>query len=210
MSRPEAGTPLGSASGFGALALSLWLMFNRGWRMQLAHVAGHILGPAVGFGGKYPVLTVALTAALLVVLGTAIRQLGSNAVEDARETHRLHVLAKALRGRGATDMRNEREELLRVQQRRQMREFRRMPFSLLMAAPLFLWLAGFVARYPAASMPWNPAADLSGRVLLPNWVVLQLGISIPLGGLLSRGVRLLQLRRSGTSSPRRDHVRTDS
>src|SRR5687768_16701640 len=65
------GTPLVILS----FVLVFFILFDipKGINRGTAQLAGFILGPVIGFGGAYPLLTIFLASVVLVVATTAIR-----------------------------------------------------------------------------------------------------------------------------------------
>ncbi|HEX2066759.1 MAG TPA: hypothetical protein VHI93_08105, partial [Candidatus Thermoplasmatota archaeon] len=86
MAPPAPGPRKGSGNlvNIAGLVLVFFVLFNEDLRNQLGEWAGFVLDPTIGFGGRYPVLTILLAGAVLVGVTTVVRHFTTDWIETAR------------------------------------------------------------------------------------------------------------------------------
>ena len=77
-----------------------FVLFNPGVRNTMGTYAGYVLNPAIGFGGHYPVLTILIAGALLVVATTVVRHFTTDWIDTARmQAHMRHFQKEMMAAR---------------------------------------------------------------------------------------------------------------
>lgn len=191
------------------LVLVFFILFNEGLRTRLGTWAGYALDPTIGFGGRYPVLTVLLAGAVLVVVTTVVRHFTTDWIETARnQAFARHFQREMMAARKENNtykikkLTEAQPEMMRRTQEMNSKQLKTMPITMLVAVPLFAWMSTFLARldYTWFSAPWNPSVDMftsngilpfgaEGSSLFQHWILLYMVLSIPLGALLQKAMK---------------------
>ncbi len=203
MSAPDTPKP---AAPFG-LVIAFYVMFNANLRNLLGAYAGYVLNPLVGFGDKYPVLTIMITGSLLVVLSTIVRHFTTDWVENARmqayNKHYRQEMMKAQKEKNLYRIKQLEEykpTMMAMSQKAQSAQLKTMPLTMLVVIPLFAWMGLYISRldYTWFSTPWNPAVTMFGTngivppwntSVFPHYILLYIALSIPLGSLIQKGMK---------------------
>lgn len=197
----------GNLMTFVMIALVMIILFDPRLRDAVAGWVGVVLMPVIGFGGEFPVLTIMVTGALMVVLTTLIRHFTTDWLELARTQaimrHFQKEMSQARKDNNTYRMKKLQDaqpKIMEAQQKTQMATMKTMPYTMIVVIPLFAWLFVFLdgATYWWFTAPWNPTVDmfakngiLFGSSVLPHWILLYTALSIPLGALLNKGMKYL-------------------
>lgn len=190
---------MGSLWTFVTFGIVLFIMFNEELRNQLGDWVGLVLNPAIGFGGRYPVLTIMIAGTIMVLATTLIRHFTTDWLEQARFQSYMRSFTKELstaRKENNTykmkKLQDRQPEVLLKQQEVQAKQMKTMPYTMLIVIPLFAWLITFLISldYWWYSAPWNSRVDM-WRIafLFPNYILLYMTLSIPLGALVQKAMK---------------------
>ena len=188
----------GSLVTFVSFAVMLFILFNNNLRLQLGKYVGVVLNPAIGFGGKFPVLTILISGTLLVVLTTVIRHFTTDWLEQAKFSTYMRAFNKELMAARKENnsyktkkLMDRQPELLQKQQEVSAKQMRTMPLTMVVVVPLFAWLFLFLSTldYWWYSAPWNPRVDMFAATVFPHYILLYMTLSIPLGALVQKAMK---------------------
>ncbi len=188
----------GSLMTFVVFGVVLFVMFNEGLRQQLGRWVGFALDPAIGFGGKFPVLTIVIAGTIMVLATTLVRHFTTDWLEQARFQAYMRSFTKELSSARKENntykmkkLQDRQPEVLQKQQEVQAKQMKTMPFTMIIVIPLFAWLFEFLVQldYWWYSAPWNPRVDMFGQTVFPHWVLLYMTLSIPLGALVQKAMK---------------------
>lgn len=188
----------GSLWTFVAFGIIIFVMFNASLRTKLGQWVGVVLDPAIGFDGKYPVLTIVIAGTIMVLATTLIRHFTTDWLEQARVQAYMRSFQKELgAARKANNtfklkkLQDKQPEVLMKQQELQAASMKTMPFTMIIVVPLFAWVFQFLTGldYWWYSSPWNPRVDMFDSTVFPHWVLLYMTLSIPLGALVQKAMK---------------------
>ncbi len=181
--------------------LMFYVLLNEDIRTGMGDFIDTALGPAIGFGGQYPVLTVMIAGTLMVLLTTAVRHFTTDWLEMAksqaymREFQREFAAARKENNTYRLKKLTEKQpEVMQKQAEMSSKQLKTMPYTMIIVVPLFAWLLHFLTTsvdYTFYSNPWNPTVDMFGTNVFPNWILLYMTLSIPVGALVQKSMKFL-------------------
>ena len=184
--------------------LMLWIMFDNTLRTAIGTLIGFGLQPAIGFDYNLPLITVLVAGILSITFSTLVRHFMIDWVEMARINRRMTALRKAsMDALKRRDM-NRYDQLAKVQKEASaetmgmtMNQMKPTMITMIFVIGGFTWLWLFITTSPYHffSVPWNLSVDLTASNLLPNWVLVYSLLSIPVGQVLGRGLKLYSFSR---------------
>lgn len=206
-----------------ALVFLVLFDYPRGLRDGTAWVAGFILNPIIGFGGRYPLLTIFLASVVLVIATTAIRHFLTDWTKMAKMQEAMRAFSKEMKEARKTNntyklkkLTDAQADLMQLQSQAQMEQMKPMALTMLLVIPIFAWLgawlAGLAADMPrsdgstydflAFRAPWNaewnimdPYTWITGNPgWFPRWIVLYSLFGIPFGQIAQRALKLWEYR----------------
>lgn len=152
---------------FLAFGLVILILFNEALRQALGNAVGVVLGPVIGFGYVYPLLTIFLASLILVVATTAIRHFMVDWVQMARVQEAMRSFQKefsAARKENNTykikKLTDAQPEVMQLQAEMSTEQMKPMAFTMLLVVPIFAWLA-HLFFVPGAGDPTAPGAFIS-------------------------------------------------
>ena len=169
-------------------------------RSWIALSLDSVFYPLIGFGGKFPLLTVILAGILVVLLSSFFTNLFTDwkAVGKAQETSRAFQkeLSKA-RKEGNTNRVNKlmkmQPQIMKMTTQSSSGMMKPMFFLFIFIAPIFIWLLYFLSnlQYYFFTVPWANSVSLFGRGIniMSNWFLLYLLFSMVLGQLIRQGFK---------------------
>lgn len=159
-------SPWSTALLFVSFGLVILILFNQPLRQQLGNAAGFVLGPVIGFGYVYPLLTIFLASLVLVVATTAIRHFMVDWVQMARVQEAMRSFQKEfMEARKANNtykikkLTDAQPEVMQLQAEMSTEQMKPMAFTMLLVVPIFAWLAHLFFVPPADS------ADAAGAFI---------------------------------------------
>lgn len=188
----------------------LYIMINASIRDALGNAVGYALGPVIGFGGKFPVLTIMLGGTLLVLLTTLVRHFTTDWLDMAKSQavmrHYQKEMGKARKDNNTYRLKKLQEmqpEILQKSQQMQQKQLKTMPLTMIVVIPLYAWMFTFVTalEYLYFAEPWNPAVSMFGHdgivlgsSVFPHWILLYMTLSVPLGALAQKTMKYVAWR----------------
>ena len=167
----------------------------------LGYYFGLILKPIIGFGGKYPILTIFLAGLIVVFLSGAL----TNFFTDWRRMGEMQESQKAFqkeiqkaRKEGNTNRMNKlmkmQPEMMRKQQDASSGSMKSMLFLIIFIFPIFIWLRTFLAGLDHFyfTVPWANYVSLFDKpFLMQAWLWLYLIFSMVFGQLIRQGLKII-------------------
>ena len=200
--------PQGTGSMFLMLIVMFGMLiafFNQGVRNTAVSGMNFVLAPTIGFGGSLPVITIMIAELIVVLLGTTLRLLFTDFVEQARIQKIMAALRKEQREAFKSRDQDRIKKLNRHQNKYMMentqlmnKQMRILPITLIVIFPLFTWLSVFLYAlpYPVFTVPWSPRVYFTEQFLVfPTWVYLYAVLGIPFTQIYQRLLRYFMLKR---------------
>lgn len=200
--------PQGTGSMFLTLIMMLVLLFaffDPGVRDAAVSGFNYVLKPSIGFGGSLPMITIMIAELIVVLLGTTLRLLFTDFVEQARLQRIMNALRKEqreafkVRDQDRIKKLNQHQNKYLVQNTQLMnKQMRIMPITLIIIFPLFTWLSVFLFSlpYPVFAVPWAYRVYFTHQFLVfPAWVYLYAILGIPFTQIYQRLLRYFILKR---------------
>lgn len=186
------------------IVLTLFIVLDQRLRSFLARIVGYVLNPAIGFGGRLPIVTIILAALIMIGASTVVRHYLVDWVKMARINNTMRAFHKAMReARVSKDPKRQEQltkfqtkQLLAMQAELSTGQMKTFAPTMLVVIPLFAWLWEFVQRldYPFFTAPWNPTVEMFKSTLLPHWILFYSVITIPFGTLLQKLLKYIEWR----------------
>jgi len=188
------------------LMLALLVAFlNPGIRNSTVNAMNVVLAPTIGFGGRFPTITIMIAELVVVLLGTTLRIIYTDFVEQARIQNVMNALRKEQREAFRSRDQDKIKKLTAVQNKYLIentqlmnKQFRILPVTLVIIFPLFTWLSVFLLRlpYPAFTLPWSARSYFTSNFLIfPEWVYLYAILGIPFTQIYQRTLRYFILKK---------------
>ncbi|MEM3852222.1 MAG: EMC3/TMCO1 family protein [Methanomassiliicoccales archaeon] len=200
--------PQGTGSMFISLFVMLALLIaflNPGFRDATVSALSVVLNPTIGLSGQFPIITVMLAELIVVLVGTTLRIIFTDFVEQARLQTIMGALRKEQREAFKSRDQDRIKKLNQVQnsylvENTQLmnKQMRILPVTLIIIFPLFTWLGIFLLKlhYPAFTLPWSYRTYFTHYFLVfPTWVYLYAILGIPFTQIYQRALRYLILKR---------------
>ena len=197
--------------------------FPKGIRDGTAWLAGFILQPVIGFGGRYPLLTVFLASVVLVIATTAIRHFLVDWTKMARVQEAMRAYTTEMKEARKSNntyklkkLTDAQADVMQLQASVQTDQMKPMALTMLLVIPIFAWLGAFLAGIAADiarpdgstydelffRAPWNthwnimePSTWITGNPgWFPRWIVLYSLFGIPFGQIAQRALKLWEYR----------------
>ena len=175
----------------------------------------HIIGGALNvvfqyldFGGQYPVLTLMIVGAVMIILSSALRTILTDTIGQQKAQAYSSAFNKELRQarlenntykmKKLTDMQ---PQIMAKSMESSNQMMKSMPLTMIVVVPMFLWVRYFVNVTLVDSMriisvPWAiDGVCLTDSYVLPAWILIYSLISIPFGQIVMRVVRTYQFKK---------------
>lgn len=188
-----------------AFMIALFVLFNNDIRQGLGNIVGLALMPLVGFGGEYPVFTLACTGLIMTFFSVSVRHLFIDWISQARNQRIFSAFQKEMREARSSNNTFKLKKLTEIQPQmtaQQMKatssQFKLMPVTMIVIIPIFAWLANFVYLDISSvifSVPWEFNASMKNSNILPNWVLLYSLVTLPFGQILQRVLKFFSFSR---------------
>jgi uncharacterized membrane protein (DUF106 family) len=185
--------------------LALIILLDQGLRNSLGEVVGYAFDPLIGFNHHIPIITLLITGLVMTSTTILIRHFFTNYVAQAENQKITGAFNKELRQARKDNNMYRMKKLMEMQPKileRSMEQtktqFKLLPVSMLIIIPIFAWLAVFVGQLDTThySVPWTNEANLGTVYLMfPAWILVYTLVTIPVGQILSRGLRFYSFRK---------------
>jgi uncharacterized membrane protein (DUF106 family) len=183
------------------LMLTLILMLGiMQFRYEVGNALNVVLYPVLGFGGDHVVVTLVLTAMMMMCVSTIIRTLMTDTIKQTRSQKEMSAFNAELRQariennlykiKKLTEMQN---EMMSKSMESSMSMMKTMPITMLIIIPIFAWLNYFisydVAGLTVITIPWG-MTDIAGYIsVFPKWILVYMLITIPFAQIIGRLIR---------------------
>lgn len=172
-------------------------------------LAGTILFPVIGFGGRFPVLTILIAGMMTTGLSSILRDHYTDWIRMVKNQKTTAAWQKAFREAMRKGNRSEVDKLNKIRQgftREQMdvqiSTMKPLAWTFFLFIVLFAWLAVFVGSTLAVTggqyfaVPWASNVFVSDvPFLLPAWVLLYSLLALPIGQILTRVLKYYRFRK---------------
>ena len=193
---------------FFLVILAIYAMFVPGVGQAFGEAIGTVLNPLMGFGGRYPIVTLFLAGIFVTTLSTIARHFFTPWIRMARMNHVMSSLRKeqmeAFKKGNMSKV-----EKLRAKQQGAMKEFQDiqtiqfkfMGYTMFFFIIFFTWLRLFVDLTLASqgnllfAVPWSSSAYFGWTLMFPAWVFVYMLLGIPFGQVVQRILKYLTFRR---------------
>lgn len=192
-----------------AFILVIFMMFDPGLRTTTGKTMNYVLYPLIGFNNAYPILTMFLAGLILVGASTIIRHVLIDQLKMAKIQKQMGTYQKELRSATLSQnmyrvkkLKEMQPEIMKVQAEMSTSQMKPMAFTMLIAMPIFLWLATFVGGLPDKTMilPWGAEFNLfAGGPLFgwfPAWIILYAFMTMPFGQVFQKLLKAIKYRKS--------------
>lgn len=181
--------------------LMFYVLLNEDLRTRMGDALDVVLGPVIGFDGQYPVLTIMIAGAVMVLLTTAVRHFTTDWLEMAKNQAFMREFQKEF-GKARKEnntyrlkkLTEKQPEVMQKQSEMSSKQLKTMPYTMIIVVPLFAWLFHFLTTqvdYTFYSNPWNHTVDMFDTTVFPNWILLYMTLSIPVGALVQKTMKYL-------------------
>ena len=176
----------------------------------------NVVFQVIGFGGKWPVLTLVVAGLIMITLSTVVRSYMTDFVKQARSQQIQSSFKAEMR---QARMENNLYKLKKLQDQQveitakgmenSTQMMKSMPITMVCVMPIYAWVRYFLnhtaevtngatdtAREIMINLPWGNV-DIMGTVMafIPIWIVIYTMISLPIGQLEGRIVRYFLLKK---------------
>jgi len=202
--------------------LLVFIMFEPSLGESIISMVDLVLMPALGFDFQYPILTLLFTGLIMIIFSTVARhfmidwkgmaknqKLMSSYQKEVKQAQKDNNEAKVKK------LQDMNPEILKLQQKQMMMQMKPMVVTMFAAIILFRWLYFFIGRLPhdSVSLPWLETFYLQKKAFsalfemccfwgggasaggIPYWIGLYVLVSVPIGQVLMRGLKLWDFRR---------------
>lgn len=227
MATPTANAPRKSSGMMFTLltiGIAFAIIFYEPLRTGVAKVLGFVLTPTIGFGGKYPLLTIFIAGVLLVVATTVVRHFMTDWTKMARMQEAMRTFGAEMKDARKSNntyklkkLTESQADLMQLQADAQMESFKPMGITMILAIPIFAWLGVFLGDLSTNILnpdgtstavlyleaPWNSRWNIMANYdwmggdnngWFPRWIVLYSLFGIPFGQIAQRALKLWEYR----------------
>lgn len=204
-------TPVSSMTGiyFAFFMVMMMILIFPEFRNALAVGVGYVFTPLLGFGGRFPVLTMIFAGLFLTIINMYARHYFVNWYEAARIQVKTKYISKKVReAYRARDMgkvqkyQKVQQKLMMDQMKISQDQMKPMIVTLIIVIAIFSWLYYFLDSIPPSlrvfSMPWTwpSGIDITGGAsMFPYWLVLYTFFTIPLGYFITYLFKMYEFRK---------------
>lgn len=176
---------------------------------EFGSVAGFILFPLIGFGGRFPVVTVLLAGALTTGVSSILRDHYTDWVKMVKfqklngAWQRDYREAMRKGNKSQMDKLNKvRQGFMKDQMDIQLNSMKPLAWTFFLFIVLFAWLNVFVNQTLAVTGGQYFAVPWAGNVyvdyvpfLFPSWILIYSLLAIPIGQILTRVLKYVRFKR---------------
>lgn len=195
------------------MIMGLYMIDGSGNEHRIGSVLNYVFS-FIDFGGQYPVLTLMLMGAIMIALSSVVRTLLTDTIEQQKAQEFNSAFQKELRQARIENNLYKVKKLMDMQpvmMQKSMESSNQMmkvmPVTMIIVIPIFLWVRYFVdvtlvaAGTQVIGVPWSLLAAGGGVNLMqvfwfiPAWILVYSLISIPIGQVITRIVRMYQFKK---------------
>ena len=189
--------------GLGAMLL---IMLNIDFVGEIMNI---FMGPVFGFGGKYVVPTLMLTAMFMIGLSTILRTLMTDTIKQTKSQKEMSAFNQELRKARMENnlykikkLTEQQKAMMSKSMESSMAMMKMLPLTMMIIMPMFAWISyyiGNVAVETAVAVPWADTVYLTGpnsKVwFIPTWVMVYMLVTIPFAQILGRLIRWFKFKK---------------
>ncbi len=189
--------------------LAVVALFDPTMSQGFGAIAGYILFPVIGFGGKLPVLTLLIAGMMTTGLSSVLRDHYTDWIKMVKMQKTTAAWQKALREAMRKGNRSEvqklnkiREGFMKDQMDVQLNSMKPLAWTFFLFIVLFAWLNVFVNSTLTATggqdfaVPWATNVYVTYvPFLLPSWVLMYSLLALPVGQILTRVLKYVRFRK---------------
>ncbi|MCK4717911.1 MAG: DUF106 domain-containing protein [Thermoplasmata archaeon] len=182
--------------------LTFMIMFNQDLRMLLGVTVGAVLYPILGFGSRWPILTILFAGLVMTLVSVLIRHKFMDWVGMAKNQKVMGAFNKELREARLAGDQQRMDKLLKIQKvlmqdqmAQSSNQMKPMVFSMLIIISIFTWIYIFLDGLgnKTFSIPWASNIHLlrGGPLwqIMPVWILIYSLVSIPLGQVIQKALK---------------------
>ena len=189
--------------------LAILALFDPSMAEGFGTAAGYALDPVIGFGGKFPVLTVLLAGALTTTVSSVLRDhytdwvkmVKYQKINGAWQKEYREAMRKGNRSQ-MDKMQKIRQGFMKDQMDIQLSSMKPLAWTFFLFIVLFAWLNVFVNETLAIqggqyfAVPWASNVFVNYvPFLFPSWIIIYSLLAIPIGQILTRVLKYVRFRR---------------
>lgn len=172
---------------------------------QIGSALNSVLYPVLGFGGKYPVVTIVIAGLIVITVSTIIRSFMTDFVAQARNTQIQKEFQAEMK---KAKLENNLYKLKKLQEEQpkitaksmetQTQMMKIMPITMIIVMPVYAWLRYFVYNdlyNVVIHLPFQDCHLWDGLWVMQLFVIIYMVISMPAGYLEGRVVRYIKLKK---------------
>lgn len=188
--------------------LAVFAMFDAELSHTFGALVGVVLYPVIGFGGRFPVLTILLAGMLTTTLSSVLRDHYTDWIKTMRNQKVMAAWRKenmdAVRKGDQTrikKMREYQQQMMKDSMDVQMAPMKSMAWTFFFFIVLFVWLRTFVDGTLGGlgnqflAVPWAPQVYVDSVYVLPAWILLYSLLALPIGQIITRVLKYVRFRR---------------
>jgi len=193
----------------GMLVTLVIMMVVMSFRTQIGQGLNVVFEPLIGFGGKYPVLTLVVAGLIMITISTVIRSYMTDFVSQARNQKITSDFNKEMRQARLENnlfklkkLQEEQPKMTAKSMEASTQMMKVMPITMVVIIPIYAWVWYFLDQVNAVtpeliaiSLPFAEVHLLDYLWILPLWIVIYTMISLPIGQLEGRVVRYFLLKK---------------
>jgi uncharacterized membrane protein (DUF106 family) len=170
-------------------------------------IAGAILEPVIGFGGRYPVITFLLAGLVTTTASSVLRHFFTPWVRMAKMNAAMGSIRKeqmeAFRKQKTNlvaKLRAKQSEIMVEYQDVQFVPLKLMAYTMFFFVVIFTWLRLFVDEQLIAqgnlwfAVPWSFNANFLAAYVFPSWILLYSLLALPFGQVVQRVLKYFTFR----------------
>ncbi len=189
--------------------LAILALFDPTMAAGFGQVAGLVLYPIIGFGGRFPVLTILLAGAMTTAVSSILRDHYTDWVKMVKfqkingAWQREYREAMRKGNRSQMDKLNKiRQGFMKDQMDIQLSSMKPLAWTFFLFIVLFAWLNVFVNQTLLVfggqyfAVPWASNVYVNYvPFLFPSWILMYSLLAIPIGQILTRVLKYVRFRR---------------
>ncbi len=184
--------------------LAIFILFDPGLRSGMGAAVGFVFEPVVGFGGRFPIVTLFVAGMIMTSVTITVRHFFTDYVEQIKSQKVVSAFNKELREARKNNntykikkLTDQQQDIMKKSMSVSTSQLKLLPVTMIVVIPIFAWLSVFMGdiHSPTVAVPWAMNASLNANYLLPAWILLYSLISIPFGQILLRSLRFYSFKK---------------
>lgn len=205
--------PMSNKTMIGMLFSLMIMMVVMSFRDQIGS-ALDIVFRYISFDGEYPVATLMIAGVIMITVSTVLRTILTDPIEMARSQHIQSEFNKEFRQARIENnlfkmkkLQEQQPKMMAMTMESSTKQMKIMPITMLLIIPVYAWVYYFLKTGDGAAyfshldalmvnMPWG-MLNLNDALMgfLPAWIIVYTMVSLPIGQIESRLLRLIMLKK---------------